>query len=309
MDTSVQVRLVMIGIVFAAGWVIVYANVRMAYVFLVRKKRAGRLAGIVWPALALLFAFSIVDAFYIEPNLIRPTRHEITTTKLDPGSRVRIVHLTDLHLEQFGRRERTMVSLTKRAEPDIIVLTGDYLNVHTPEARAALEQIGGSLSEIAPTYAVEGNWDDNQAMNVLKRAGVNILDRWTVVGEGGGRIALGQVSWLPGRVSTPRPKNVESLYKVVLCHMPGPFDSAAESGIDLMLAGHTHGGQIRLPVFGALMPDRRLVGKYQSGLYRRGGALLYVNRGVGMEGGAAPRVRFCCPPEVAVFDIQPPTAD
>ena len=310
MDTSVQARLVMIGVIFAAVWVMVYANARMAYVSLVRKKRACRIARIAWPALALLFVFSIVDAFYIEPHWIRLTRHQIATSKLDGGSRVRIVHLTDLHLDRFGKRERAMIRLTNRAEPDIIVLTGDYLNVHTAETEAALERIGGRLSEIAPTYAVEGNWDHSQTMNVLRRAGVNILDGWTVVsGERGARIALGQVSWLAERVYIPHPKDVESLYKVVLCHMPRAFDSADESGMDLMLVGHTHGGQIRLPIFGALMPDRTLVGKYQSGLYSRGGTLLYVNRGVGMEGGAAPRVRFCCPPEIAVFDVRSPTDD
>jgi predicted MPP superfamily phosphohydrolase len=73
--------------------------------------------------------------------------------------------------------------------------------------------------------------------------------------------------------------------------------------VDLFLCGHTHGGQVRLPFWGAVITMSKHHKRFESGLYDVGGVPMYVNRGVGCEGGSAPRVRFLCRPEVAVFDL------
>ena len=75
------------------------------------------------------------------------------------------------------------------------------------------------------------------------------------------------------------------------------------AGVDLQLSGHTHGGQVRLPLYGALLTLSAMGKRFEAGLYRLGEMALYVNRGLGMEGGAAPRVRFLCRPEITVFDL------
>ena len=77
----------------------------------------------------------------------------------------------------------------------------------------------------------------------------------------------------------------------------------ARNNIDLYLAGHTHGGQVALPFYGALVTLAATGKKYESGLHQLGNTYIYTNRGIGMEGGRAPRVRFCARPEVTVFDI------
>lgn len=301
MDTSVGARTAALALIFAGSCAVLYGNARIAYKLLLGR-RVSRWARRVWPPLGLILALCIVDAFCVEPHWIQVTRHEITTPKLQPGSRVRIAHLTDLHIERLGDREMRMLNLTARERPDIIVLTGDYSIVKNSETRSGLEQIARRLSAIAPCYAVDGNWDIAQDLRALERGGVRVLDRWTVVEpkEGVG-IALGRIPWLGGM--TEPPPEAKPLFRVLLTHLPGHFDEAARRGVDLTLAGHTHGGQLRLPVFGALMPDRRLVGRYQAGMYESGGRRLYVSRGIGLEGGAAPRVRFWCRPEIAVIDI------
>jgi predicted MPP superfamily phosphohydrolase len=95
----------------------------------------------------------------------------------------------------------------------------------------------------------------------------------------------------------------EQAYKLLLYHSPDLIEVAAEGGIDLYLAGHTHGGQIRLPVYGAVFTSSRLGKRYEMGQYTVGETVLYVNRGLGMEGSIAPRARFLCPPEIAVVEI------
>lgn len=92
---------------------------------------------------------------------------------------------------------------------------------------------------------------------------------------------------------------------VFLHHTPDLIEEVAGPSVDLYLAGHTHGGQMRLPFYGALVTLSKFGKKYEAGLYRVDATTIYVNRGVGLEGGAAPRVRLLCRPEVAVIDLVP----
>jgi predicted MPP superfamily phosphohydrolase len=94
-------------------------------------------------------------------------------------------------------------------------------------------------------------------------------------------------------------------FKLVLYHYPDLIKEVAALHVDLYCAGHTHGGQVALPFYGALITLSKYGKKYEAGLYREGQTLLYVNRGIGMEGGPAPRVRFCARPEVTVIEISP----
>jgi predicted MPP superfamily phosphohydrolase len=94
-------------------------------------------------------------------------------------------------------------------------------------------------------------------------------------------------------------------YRLLLFHTPDQIEVAAQSGIDLYLAGHTHGGQVRIPIYGAVITASVYYKKYEAGLYQVGNTTLYVSRGIGMEGDIAPRVRFLAPPEVVVIDLVP----
>jgi hypothetical protein len=90
---------------------------------------------------------------------------------------------------------------------------------------------------------------------------------------------------------------------VLLYHYPDEIALAAAQGVDLYLAGHTHGGQVRIPWYGAVITLTRTGKRFEWGPYAMGDTRMYVNRGIGMEGGTAPRVRFLARPEVTVFDL------
>ena len=97
----------------------------------------------------------------------------------------------------------------------------------------------------------------------------------------------------------------EDAYTILLYHTPDLAEEAAEAGVDLYLAGHTHGGQVRLPLYGALVTFSVYGKKFESGLYEINQTRLYVSRGLGMEGLNLPRVRFLCPPEIVLINLGP----
>jgi predicted MPP superfamily phosphohydrolase len=92
---------------------------------------------------------------------------------------------------------------------------------------------------------------------------------------------------------------------VFLHHYPDEIEEVASRKVDLYCAGHIHGGQIALPFYGALVTLSKYGKRFEAGLYHVGETRLYVNRGIGMEGGSIPRVRFCARPEVTVIEIHP----
>jgi len=101
----------------------------------------------------------------------------------------------------------------------------------------------------------------------------------------------------------PRPASGHAV-TVLLYHVPDLMPQAAALGVDLFLTGHTHGGQWRLPCFGALLTSSRYWKRYEAGHYRQGRTHLYVSRGLGLEGFGTPRARFFCPPELVAVTIR-----
>jgi predicted MPP superfamily phosphohydrolase len=99
-------------------------------------------------------------------------------------------------------------------------------------------------------------------------------------------------------------KNHSEALNVLLHHSPDYLEEASRAGYDLVLSGHTHGGQVRIPGFGAIITMSRFGRRFQAGLYVQGDTRMYVNRGLGLEGGMAPRIRLFCRPEVAVLDLE-----
>lgn len=303
MDTSIQARWITLGLLFAGVLIIAFANLRLV-AFLLLKRRVSRAAKIIWPALGTLVAGCIYDAVRIEPNWIQVTHHTIRTPKLASGARIRIAHISDIHLVTLSVREIQMLNRTAQEHPDLIVMTGDHTVSKTADSMLHLKQIAARFARLAPTYAIEGNWDVPLDMIALRQGGVKVLaDRAIAASaDGRARVGLRQV-WWNARSVQPVPREDSARYNVLLCHRPELFDQASRAGYDLMLSGHTHGGQVRMPVFGALIPHRSLVGRYQAGMYEKNGSRLYVSRGIGLESRPAPQMRFLCRPEIAIIDI------
>ena len=235
---------------------------------------------------------------------------------------MRIAQLSDIHLDDFTEPFylRHVVHKVNVLKPDAVFLTGDYVSegIGNKEfnIRAAWE-CARILSELecGKVYAAIGNHDiavdAEQVSQALRAHGINLLrNASTAIERGNGRFWLAGVDdpvW--GR---PNPemaipaaiRNVPDEPVVLMCHAPDYADTLlqhpAGQAVSLMLSGHTHGGQVRLPFFGALeLPG--LGQKYVEGYFRLGSMQLYVNRGIGTIG--VP-FRLNCPPEITVFTLR-----
>lgn len=236
-------------------------------------------------------------------------RHEIALRRLPRElDGLRIVQLSDIHHSPFTGRSQIMhaIETANSLEPDIIALTGDYVS-HDPSYASPCAEMLGRLRARHGVYAVLGNhdhWTDAALITDLFRlAGIQVL-----VNEGM-RFELGGASfWLAGVDDTM--VGLEDLplalagsradeMKLLLAHNPIILRRAARAGVDLVLSGHTHGGQItwRSEKSASGRPRRRIL----RGLGRRGQTQIYVTRGLGT---VVLPVRYGCPPEVSLLELR-----
>lgn len=256
--------------------------------------------------LALLIAG--VYASRIEPKRIQVTHTEFRTPYLKAGSPpLKIVQLSDLHMEEFGYREKRALKIVERLDPDIIVLTGDYTNSweKTADVRRFMKRLHAGYG----IYAIHGNWNPiPRAREFFEGTAVHVLENESaVVDTESGRVVIAGVLWdgVKDAEDVLARADTKNSYVILLSHMPDTALYAPKS-VDLVLAGHTHGGQVRLPLLGPVMTFSKVGRNRSAGLSElANGGWLYVNRGLGMEGAGAPRIRFLCQPEISVFTIRP----
>jgi hypothetical protein len=250
--------------------------------------------GILLLGTATLGGACIAYGFTFGPKRLTVIRYTLESAKIPAGERVRIVHLADLHVREKGPRERRLPDQIRELEPDLILHTGDFFGAHGME-----ETVKGLLrSWHVPQYVVMGNLDYlGDFDGVLRDAGVKDLNgAYALEAVRGVTLCIagvpcGAESGLP-RVLARTPPNV---FTVVLCHAPSGFPEIWSSSADLMLSGHTHGGQVCVPGYGALVTLDRYGKRFESGHYEENGAHLIVSRGIGCEP-HLPEVRFWCPP-------------
>jgi predicted MPP superfamily phosphohydrolase len=322
------------------------------WAMLIRLPRAGRSYGPVQPQLVLLAVFRIlisgtlgmaplaglpepwswlalataqlagtllaIRAFWIEPQRLSVTGQSLPTPKLSSNGRgLRLLHLADIHMERLTKRDREVIRQARSLQPDVIVFTGDFLNLSYTREPAAWAEVRNMLAEFAAPlgfYAVSGS-PAVDPPDVVARLVEGLNLRW-LQDECVTLRADGQVFNLIGLTCTHDPEEdaprLEQImnragrdrFTVLLYHSPDLAPEAARLGVDLQLSGHTHGGQVRLPLYGALFAASLYGKRFEMGLRRVDGLRLYVSRGIGMEGKGAPRVRFLCPPEIVLFELK-----
>jgi predicted MPP superfamily phosphohydrolase len=228
-------------------------------------------------------------------------------------------------MERITERDRKMVALTRELAPDVILFSGDFLNLsclRDPKAWAAARTILCELSAPLGVFAVTGSpaVDLDDVVPQLLDGLTNL--RW-LRDEKINLRYQGQPIDLVGLSCTHKPfvdgprlltllgqAQAQGLppqtFTILLYHSPDLAPEAAEAGIDLQLSGHTHGGQVRLPLFGAFFAGSLYGKRFESGRRQVGPTTLYVTRGLGLEGKGAPRVRFLCPPEIILWEIGGP---
>lgn len=228
---------------------------------------------------------------------------------------LRIVELADLHGRVFGRGSRRLLAAVRRAEPDLICIDGDLFDEHTD--LAMLPPLLRGLCAIAPVYYVTGNheWRVPGLRGILaqmRACGVTVLqDDWRVLRRGEDALIVAGTDdpCGPAERKTPaeliadiRAEAGEAAFLLLLAHRNDQLPQWSALGVQAVLAGHCHGGVVRLPFVGGLFgTDRRLFPAWDAGLYRQGETALYVSRGLGYTN---VHFRLFNRPEVAVIVLR-----
>jgi predicted MPP superfamily phosphohydrolase len=262
--------------------------------------------GIALHVLAVTSILCLLYGYFVEPYRVELNTMTIHTAKLRTAS-FRIVQISDLHCDTVPHNEEQAVRIINQLKPDVVVVTGDYLN--RPDARPRLQTTLRQLEAPLGKLAIRGSFEVHDGFDpgVIENTGFRWLDRDMVTVRKGDD-ALDVVGLALDRTESCRDLlgGIDrNHFSVFLFHTPDLIEDIRGLGVDLYLCGHTHGGQVALPVYGALITLSKFGKKYESGRYDVDGTMLYVNRGLGMERLPAPQVRFCARPEVAVFDIVP----
>ena len=274
-----------------------------------REKRTGNIF-LSKPALVIhvLAAIGIICFLYgwvVEPKWIEVNIIPIQTDKLNTAS-FRIVQMSDLHCDRKPRNEKRLVALINQLSPDVIVFTGDALNRASalPLFKDTMRNLKASLAKLA----VRGNFDrHHKGLDYYSQTGFELLEATTVtLTKSDEMISVSGLSCdNPAGLSSVFEDVPPERFSIFLYHFSDLVESLEGLNVDLYLSGHTHGGQVALPFYGALITLSKFGKKYESGLYNVGDTILYVNRGIGLEPLPAPQVRFLARPEITVFDIAP----
>lgn len=259
----------------------------------------------------------LLESLWGEPFRLTLSRLTLKSAKLRGAPPLRVMHLSDLHIERLTRREHRVLKMIDQLRPDVIVYTGDLINfsyVDDERARADCREFLSKLRAPLGVYAVTGTplIDTPAAVEAIYPhvPHVRLLKNEVVIVEGYPQVqimgltcthdnALDRPKLDRARASVPLDK-----FTLLLYHSPDLMPDASQVDIDLYLCGHTHGGQIRLPFFGAVVTSSLYGKRYEMGRYIENGTTLYVSRGLGLEGKGAPRMRFLCPPEVGLFELR-----
>ena len=232
----------------------------------------------------------------------------------------RIAHVSDLHNTEMGKDNEKLLDMLQEADPDIIAITGDIIDSRNTDIDVAL-QFTKDAMEIAPCYYVTGNHEArvseyDELKEGMIELGVVVLEDGRIELEQSGETItlLGvkdpsfQTDFFFGDSETVMQSklqeivNEEDSYTILLSHRPELFEVYTESKVDLVLSGHAHGGQFRLPFVGGLVaPNQGLFPKYDAGLYTEENTNMVVSKGIG---NSILPFRFNNRPEVILIELQ-----
>ncbi len=244
---------------------------------------------------------------------IKISNYVLKSEKVSEG--FTIVQLSDLHEKEFGEGNTRLFEAVRSLEPDMIAITGDIV-AHEKQKRHAREYTAGlarGLAAIAPSCFVSGNHERHfyeEVCAVLRDGGVHVLSEGGVFEAElkGTRVNISGIDDISFEgVNVERAAEALSSaagYNIFLSHRPEVFPLVLGKGIDLVLAGHTHAGQIRIPGISSLyMPGQGFFPKYMQGEFSAEGTAMVISRGLGSSG--YPTFRLNNPPDLVAAQITP----
>jgi uncharacterized protein len=252
---------------------------------------------------------------------IKTTRKRIRLARLPRAfDGFHVAQLSDLHIGPFmsAAEIRRVVRMTNDFKPDLMLLTGDYVTWDPRTQGDVVDALSGLRAPFGVVGCLGNHelWTGCEASitRLFAERHIPILRHQRMgIQSGGETLNLIGVDYQSMRPGGPRPEGIVRHYlegvenlmlpgtaNILLSHNPNTFDRAAELGVDLSLAGHTHGGQVTLEFINKNLSPSRLITDYVRGWFEKSGAQLYVNRGIGTIG--VP-IRFDAPPEITVFEL------
>lgn len=250
-------------------------------------------------AIAVLYVF-----LYFENNCITISEHIVSSNKIPlEFDGFKIIHISDLHSKVFGKNNEILINKIKNENPDIVVITGDLIDRRRYNEEKSMTLINGLKDEI-PIYYVNGNhegWSGkfdslekkliNAGVVVLRNESMKIKkcsNSITIIGiddPAFNAIQNTKENILRDIIRKELSSSIEKHdknYKILLTHRPENFDIYTEYNIDLSLAGHAHGGQVRIPFIGGVIaPNQGYFPKYSEGIHEKSNSFMIVSRGLG----------------------------
>lgn len=288
----------------------------VALVLLARRRRG--------PAVALLIVAAVLGglrlwATHIEPYQLRVVRVTIPSARVDRP--IRILHISDIQSPAIGRYEEKAFAMMRELKPDLVLNTGDNLQPLPPATREAetpkLEALFATLRPQLGTWGVLGNLEGRhrdtygptpfggmvtlvtsdavvrQGRTTLRIHGLDLRE------SNAGTLTRGEVE---GWLETARPDD----FTILMGHRPDYVTVVDDLPIDLCLAGHTHGGQVRLPVIGPIVTFADIPKELARGMHRVGRTRLNVSSGIGSEHAfGLPSIRLNSPPDMTLIELVP----
>ena len=236
----------------------------------------------------------------------------------------RIVQISDLHNDEFGKDNEKLLALIKEIKPDIIAITGDLLDSRRTSVEKALN-FATKASQIAPCYYVTGNHESRmdeeyERLEVgMIEAGVNVLrNEKMALDKDGSQITIVGIDDPRFMIDTDKVEKMQPVlgeilkgilqdvpkeeFVLLLSHRPELFELYCKQAVDVVLAGHVHGGQVRIPYIGGIIgPGQGILPDYDAGLYEADGIKMILSRGLGQS--IIP-FRVNNPPELVVVELQ-----
>lgn len=247
--------------------------------------------------LILFIFFLFIWGFFIEPNLIVMKKYKIN----DFGNK-KIVFISDLHISKFDKfRLRRIVKLVNRQKPDLVLCGGDFVKGHNGKTGMPINKIVEELKNInAPIITVLGNhdgrFDKYTVKKELEKADIKVLINSCTKFED---IYIAGVDDLKTGIPNIETSLENAEFpRILITHNPDIYYDIKED-VDLILAGHVHGGQVRIPFIGALIVPSKLGTEFSCGDFNKTGNRMIVTKGLGTS---ILNVRFCCLPEIVIIE-------
>ena len=245
--------------------------------------------------------------FIFEPNNIQIEKIDIEIENLhEDFNGVKIVHLTDFHSFGFNEKEKRVIEIVNEINPNFVFITGDFVDTKTKD----FDSCARFWKELSKQYdgrifGVLGNHDLNSLEKSLEENDIVILNnenRKIFQGDGSAYlIGVNDPDTHRDNLGKAMLGAEENIPKILLAHSPDIIDDIGDKKIDLILVGHTHGGQVKIPFITPFWVPTEYHGKFASGLFEIDNTYMYVNKGIGMT---ALQMRFNCPPEIAVIELK-----